>query len=77
MDNIVKANRELFEEIDGMCDALMEIVKLKVDAKVQAACEEVKVDLIRKKLAKGKSLEEIADDLEESVDIIPELMKSL
>lgn len=77
MDIIVKANKELFEEVDDMCDALMEIVKPKVDAKVQAAREEVKVDLIRKKLAKGKSLEEIADDLEESVDMVRELMKSL
>lgn len=37
MDIIVKANIELFEEVDGMCDALMEIVKPKVEAKVQEA----------------------------------------
>lgn len=34
-------------------------------------------ELIRKKLAKGKSVEEIADALEESVDVIEELIKKL
>lgn len=60
-----------------MCDALMEIVKPKVEAKVQAAREEVKIDLIRKNIAKGMSVEEIADFLEESVENIQKLMKCL
>ena len=60
-----------------MCDALMEIVKPKVEAKVKAAIEEVKVDLIRKKLAKGMSIEDIADFLEEPVETIEKLMKSM
>lgn len=77
MDVIVKANIELFEEVDDMCDALMEIVKPKVEAKVQAAKEEVKSDLIRKLLSKNKSVEEIADLLEESVETIQKLMKEL
>lgn len=85
MDIIVKANMKLFEEVDDMCDAMMEIVKPKVDAKVKAAVEaaveetrsEVKIDLIRKKIAKGMSLEEIADVLEESVDTITGLMNAL
>ena len=81
MDAIVKANIELFEEVDDMCDALMEIVKPKVEAKVQAALEEgrtrEKVDLIAKKLAKGMSVEEIADLLEESVETVQKLMKAL
>ena len=83
MDIIVKANIELFEEVDDMCDALMEIVKPKVDAKVQEALKEGleegrilgKIELIRKKLAKGMSVEEIADLLEEPVDVVKELMK--
>ena len=81
MDVIVKANIELFEEVDDMCDALMEIVKPKVEAKVQAAREEerniIKRELINKKLAKGMSVEEIADLLEESVETIQKLMKTL
>lgn len=64
-----------------MCDALMEIVKPKVDAKVKAALEEGRKEtlknLIQTKLAKGKTVEEIADALEESVETIQELMKSL
>ena len=81
MDIIVKANIELFEEVDDMCDALMEIVKPKVDAKVQEALKEgriiEKIELIRKKLAKGMSVEEIADLLEEPVDVVKELMTKL
>ena len=77
MEIIVKANIDLFEEVDDMCDALMEIVKPKVEAKVKAAIEEVKVDLIRKKLAKGMSIEDIADFLEEPVETIEKLMKSM
>ena len=78
---IVKANIELFEEVDGMCDALMEIVKPKVEAKVQEALNEgrmiEKIVLIRKKMAKGMSVEEIADLLEEPIDVIKDLMKNL
>ena len=81
MDVIVKANIELFEEVDDMCDALMEIVKPKVEAKVQAARIEeranVKLDLIRKKLAKGMSIEEIADLLEEPVETVQKLIKAI
>ena len=81
MDVIVKANIELFEEVDDMCDALMEIVKPKVEAKVQAALEEgrirEKIDLISKMLGKGMSVEEIADLLEESVETIQKLMNPL
>ena len=81
MDVIVKANIELFEEADDMCDALMEIVKPKVEAKVQAARIEertnVKLDLIRKKLSKGMSIEEIADLLEEPVETVQKLIKAI
>ena len=68
-----------------MCDALMEIVRPKVEAKVKEATEKAleegrireRVDLISKKLAKGMSLEDIADFLEEPVEIIEKLMKSM
>ena len=81
MDIIVKANIELFEEVDDMCDALMEIVKPKVDAKVKEAEEKgrelEKMDLIRKMVAKEMPVEEIADLLEESVETVQNLIKSL
>ena len=35
------------------------------------------IELITKKLAKGKSVEQIADELEETVETIQELMKTL
>ena len=77
MEVIVKAKIELFKEVDDMCDALMEIVKPKVEAKVQAAKEEVKIELIHKMLEKGMSETQIADLLEESVETIQKLMKTL
>ena len=85
MEIIVKANIDLFEEVDEMCDALMEIVRPKVEAKVKEATEKAleegrireRVDLISKKLAKGMSIEDIADFLEEPVETIEKLMKSL
>lgn len=64
-----------------MCDALMEIVKPKVEAKVQAALEEgrirEKIDLISKMLGKGMAVEEIADLLEESVETVQKLIKAI
>ena len=80
MDIIVKANIELFEEVDDMCDALMEIVRPKVEAKVKEALQEgrlmEKSELIRKTFAKGMSVEEIADLFDEPVETIQKLMKA-
>lgn len=85
MNVIVKANIALFEEVEEMCDALMEIVQPKVDAKIreacvaarEEACEEVKCEVIRKKLAKGLSVEEIAEWMEEPVGTIRSLVQSI
>ena len=85
MDVIVKANIELFEEVDDMCDALMEIVKPKVEAKIKEATEKAlqegrireKIDLISKKLAKGMSVEEIAELLEEPVEMVQKLINMM
>ena len=38
---------------------------------------EGKKDLIQRKLAKGKSIKEIADALEESVDVIKEIIRNM
>ena len=85
LTNDLKANIELFEEVNDMCDALMEIVKPKVEAKVKEAAEKAleegrikgKLDLISKKLAKGMSVEEIAEWLEEPVETIQKLMEAI
>ena len=80
MDIIVKANIELFEEVDDMCDALMEIVRPKVEAKVKEALQEgrlmEKSELIRKTFAKGMSVEEIAYLFDEPVETFLKLMKA-
>lgn len=89
MDIIVKANQELFEEVNGMCEALMEIVKPQVDARVKEAEEkawsegreegrmELTLNLIRKTLAKGMALEEIADMLEQPLETVRSLAKMI
>ena len=44
---------------------------------IDAGRLEGKRDFIQKKLAKGKSIEEIADALEESVDVIEEIIRNM
>lgn len=82
MDLVVRANKEVFEEASGnMCDALYELMKEKFDEIALEKREEGSnaklIELITKKLAKGKSVEQIADELEETVETIQELMKTL
>ena len=53
-----------------MCDALMELMKDKLDEREQLGSQQQLLSLIQKKIQKGKSLSVIADELEETVDII-------
>ena len=57
-----------------MCDALMELMKDKLDEREQQGfsngSEQQLLSLIQKKIQKGKSLSVIADELEETVDTI-------
>ena len=82
MDLIVRANEQKFEEARGsMCDALMElmqdVIQEKVaDGKLEGAQEKL-FEQVQKKLAKGKNVEQIADELEESVDVIKKLIQQL
>ena len=77
MNIIVNSNRETFREVDAMCDALQEILedlmKDKIDEREQQALESKMLSQIRKKVAKGKSLPVIADELEETVESIQPL----
>ena len=85
MNIIIRANNELFRREKPMCEALMELMQEEMDAlREQCMAEglaegrlEGKRELIQKKLAKGKSVEEIADALEESIETIEELIRSL
>ncbi len=91
MDIIVRANIELFNNRRDikMCEALMEIVR----EQMQEEIEEIKntqrregigigedrklQEQILKKIQKGKSVEKIAEELEEDKETIERLMKSL
>ncbi len=90
MNVIVRANQEAFnQEDERMCEALMELVEDKIVLREQQAelrgeargasrgREEEKLDLIKKKLTKGKTLEIIADELEENIETIQELISKL
>lgn len=82
MDLVVRANKEIFEEASGnMCDALYELMKDKFDEialeKHAEGSNAKLIEQIVKKIAKGKSADQIADELEETVEKIQELMKTL
>lgn len=53
-----------------MCDALLELVKDKLDEREQLGSQQHLLSQIQKKVEKGKSLSVIADELEETVDTI-------
>lgn len=74
MDLIMQANERIFKEAKGnMCNALRELFKEEID---EAKKDGIK-ELVVKKLAKGKSVEQIADELEQTVEMIEELIKSI
>ena len=47
------------------------------DSARNAGSHQKLVDLVEKKIAKGKTTEQIADELEESVEVIQQVMDSL
>ena len=69
MNIIIDANEERFQ-VDDMCEALERIVEYHRQRDREEGGRLQLVDLIQKKLAKGKSLELIADELEETVEFI-------
>ena len=93
MNMIVNANREVFREANKMCEALLDLMKDELDERERVGRIEgekagriegervgernVKIHLIKTKLSKGKNVEAIAEDLEESVENILELMKEI
>ena len=75
----------LGEEVEAMCnlgegiweDALQNGLEKGLAQGREAGREENLLELISKKLAKGKSLSQIADECEETEERIRELMKKL
>ena len=68
MNIIVNANREVFKEAKEMCEALRELMKEELEEREKVGEWNVKIHLIQTKLSKGKTVEAIAEDLEESVE---------
>ena len=85
MNAIVHANKELFKEATKMCEALLELMEDELKARENAGREDgriagerdVKFRLIQTKLSKGKTVEAIAEDLEDSVENILILIKEM
>lgn len=73
MNVIVRANKERFE-VGNMCEALEEILEKNLKEKEQMWVSQGKrqklLDQIKKKLKKGKSVSQIAEELEEAEDVI-------
>ena len=85
MNVIVHANKEVFKEATKMCEALLELMKDELDERTKVAEKtgriagerNIKIQLIQTKLSKGKTVEAIADDLEDSVENILTLIKEM
>lgn len=82
MNVIVYANKAWFEEAKNMCEALRELFKDELEEQLQKGFsngfsdgieegEHLKLlELIQKKISKGKTLAQIADELEETEEAI-------
>lgn len=77
MEIIVQANIERFSEVRKMCNALRELMKDEFEEIQKEAMQEGREELIRKKIAKGKTPEQIADDLEENIETILPIYRRL
>ena len=77
MNIIVNANKEVFKEAKEMCEALRELMKEELEEREKAGEMNIKIQLIQTKLSKGKTVESIAEDLEDSVENILSLMKEI
>ncbi len=80
MNIIVRANEERFK-VSDMCEALEELMKERIEERekfAESRGEQQKLlSMIEKKLAKGKSVAQIADELEETEEAILPLYNSL
>ena len=82
---VVRANVKKFDEVRKMCDALKELMKEELEEKKQEGItqgiplgNQAKLEeLVGKKIRKGKSLEQIAEDLEEEPETIRPIYERL
>ena len=85
MNLIVRANQKQMEEEKNMCEALNELfaeelkeadLRGRKEGRSDGKIEKLK-ELVQKKLAKNQSIEKIADDLVEDVEVIRKIVKEL
>ena len=89
MNLIVRANQKQMEEEKNMCEALNELIAEELkeadlrgrkegrkEGRSVGQIEKLK-ELVQKKLAKNQSIEKIADDLVEDVEVIRKIVKEL
>ena len=89
MNLIVRANQKQMEEEKNMCEALNELFAEELkeadlrgrkegrkEGRSVGQIEKIK-ELVQKKLAKNQSIEKIADDLVEDVEVIRKIVKEL
>ena len=85
MNLIVRANQKQMEEEKNMCEALNELfaeelkeadLRGRKEGRNVGQIEKLK-ELVQKKLAKNQSIEKIADDLVEDVEVIRKIVKEL
>lgn len=81
MDLIIRANQKIFKEESVVCEALMEIIQEKYELELEAREEIGEInklkEQIRKKLQKGKSIEQIANELEETTETIEKMIREM
>ena len=77
MDVVVRANEKGFKEMKLMCDALLELMKDELEESRMQGKQEQLLMQIEKKLLKGKTVEQIADELEETVEVITPLYSKI
>jgi len=82
---IIQANQKKFKEVNDMCEALEELMKDKIQEKTQEALQQglqqgeyqKLLQQIRKKMNKLKTIEQIADELEETIETIAPIYHQL
>lgn len=81
MNIIIQANQEIFKEDVDMLEVLEELFKDKLEEKREIGIEQGEVQKllkqVQKKLQKGKSYDEIADELETDLYIVEQICEVL
>ena len=66
-------DKKLLREVVKMTELGQMLVNDGIEQGIEKGIEKTRMDLVKKKLLKGKTVEEIADALEESVEVLQEL----